>query len=157
MKDKRALHSGANLSSLFIAVLVALVFAFIAAAQEKVVSVKSVPIPYTNPAPGSGMYAVYCAVCQGATGQGNGPAAPVFKKPPTNLAMLAKDNNGKYPAQHVYTVLRFGTPVPAHGNIQLPVWNTLLRSLNSTAESDDSATRLRIDNLVEYIQSLQAK
>ena len=157
MKDNHALHSRMNLRTFLFAVLVTIILVFVAAAQEKDVKVKTAPIAYTNPASGSEMYAVYCAVCHGATGQGNGPAAPVFKKPPTNLAMLAKDNNGKYPAQHVYTVLRFGTPVPAHGNIQMPVWNTLLRSLNSTAESDDSATRLRIDNLVEYIQSLQAK
>ena len=102
------------------------------------------------------MYTVYCAVCHGATGNGNGPAASVFTKPPTNLTMLAKNNNGKYPAEHVYTVLKFGTPVPAHGSIQMPVWNTLFRSLNS-AEDPDPAAKLRIHNLVEYIQSIQAK
>src|SRR3974377_1423753 len=100
------------------------------------------------------MYAFYCAVCHGATGQGNGPAASAFTKAPTDLTMLARNNNGKYPAQHVHTVLKFGTPVPAHGNIQMPVWNTLFRSLNSTDDNADSLTRLRINNLVEYIQSI---
>ena len=64
--------------------------------------------------------------------------------------------NGKYPAQHVYAVLEFGTPVPAHGNIQMPVWNTLFRSLNFS-EEPEGATKLRIKNLVDYIQSIWAK
>src|SRR6516162_1410856 len=154
--DKRALHSRANLSTFLFAVLAVITLVFIAAAQEKDAKVKTVPIAYTNPASGSEMYAAYCAVCHGATGQGNGPAASVFTKPPTNLTMLARNNNGKYPAQHVYAVLEFGTPVPAHGNIQMPVWNTLFRSLNFS-EEPEGATKLRIKNLVDYIQSIQAK
>ena len=119
-------------------------------------NVKTVPIAYTNPGSGGEMFTVYCAVCHGATGQGDGPAASAFAKPPTNLAMLAKNNKGKYPTEHVYAVLKFGTSVPAHGNIQMPVWNTLFRSLNS-GEDADYVTKLRIHNLVEYIQSIQAK
>jgi hypothetical protein len=68
--------------------------------------------------------------------------------------MLARNNNGKYPAQQVHAVLKSGTPVPAHGNTKMPVWNTLFRSLNS-AHDPDSVTELRIHNLVEYIQSIQ--
>jgi len=156
MKDKRALHFGANVSNFLFAVLAAIIVVFIVAAQEKGAKVKPVAIAYTNPASGSEMYAVYCAVCHGATGQGNGPAASAFTKPPTDLTMLARNNNGKYPAQHVYTVLKFGTDVRAHGNIQMPIWNTLFLSLDSTDEMGD-VTKLRIGNLVDYIQSIQAK
>jgi mono/diheme cytochrome c family protein len=156
MQAKRALYSRANHRAILFAVLATITLIFIAAAQEKVTNVKTVPITYTNPASGSEMYTVYCAVCHGEKGNGNGPAASVFTKPPTNLTMLAKNNNGKYPTEHVYAVLRFGTPVPAHGNIQMPVWNTLFRSLTS-AEDPDSVTKLRIHNLVDYIQSIQAK
>jgi mono/diheme cytochrome c family protein len=156
MKDKCATHSRVSLS-IFFAVLAIIALVFIAAAQEKAANVKKVPVTYTNPASGSEMYTAYCAVCHGATGQGNGPAASVFTKPPTNLTLLARSNNGKYPAEHVYTVLKFGIPVPAHGNIEMPVWNTLFRSLNSTSGPEDSATKLRINNLVQYIQSIQVK
>jgi mono/diheme cytochrome c family protein len=149
MQAKRALHSRANHSTVLFAVLATIALVFIAAAQEKVANVKTVPITYTNPASGSEMYSVYCAVCHGATGNGNGPAASVFTKPPTNLTMLARNNNGKYPAELVKTVLKFGTPVRAHGNIQMPVWNTLFRSLNPTDDSG-ALTQLRIHNLVEY-------
>ena len=156
MQAKRALHSRVNHSTVLFAVLATIALVFIAAAQEKVANVKTVPITYTNSVSGSEMYTVYCAVCHGATGNGNGPAASVFTKPPTDLTMLARNNNGKYPAARVYTVLKFGTPVPAHGNIQMPVWNTLFRSLQFP-DDPGAVTQLRIHNLVEYIQSIQAK
>ena len=156
MQAKRAHHSRVNHSTVLFAVLATIALVFIAAAQEKVANVKTVPIAYTNPVSGSDMYTVYCAACHGATGNGNGPAASVFTKPPTNLTMLAKNNNGKYPAEYVRDVLKFGTPVRAHGNIQMPVWNTLFRSLNPIDDSG-AVTQLRIHNLVEYIQSIQAK
>ena len=157
MQAKQDLDAKVKHSTVLFAVLATVALVFVAAAQEKVANVKTVPITYTNPASGSEMYTVYCAACHGATGNGNGPAASVFTKPPTNLTMLAKNNNGKYPAEHVRAVLKFGTSVPAHGNIQMPVWNTLFRSLNTTEELGDSVTRMRISNLVEYIQSIQAK
>jgi mono/diheme cytochrome c family protein len=156
MQVKRALHSRVNHSTVLFAVLATIALVFVAAAQEKVANVKAVPITYTNPVSGSEMYTVYCAVCHGATGNGNGPAASVFTKPPTNLTMLARNNNGKYPAEYVRAVLKFGTSVRAHGNIQMPVWNTLFRSLNPTDDLGE-VTQLRIHNLVEYIQSIQAK
>lgn len=156
MKDKR-LYSRVNLSTFLIGVLAAIALVFIAAAQENAVSVKKVPITYTSPASGSEMYTAYCAACHGATGQGNGPAASVFTNSPTNLTMLTRNNKGKYPAEHVHEVLKFGTSVPAHGNIKMPVWYTLFRSLNSTDATRDDITRLRMTNLVEYIRSIQAK
>ena len=116
-----------------------------------------VPADETNYLAAAEVYKENCAVCHGATGKGNGPAASAFTKPPSDLTMLARKNNGKCPAQHVYTVLKFGTSVPAHGNLEMPVWNTVFRALNATHEPNDAVTRLRLNNLVEYIQGLQAK
>jgi mono/diheme cytochrome c family protein len=125
-------------------------------AQEKTVQVKTVTMTNTNPASGSEMYAEYCAVCHGTDGKGNGPAASAFKKAPTNLTVLAKNNNGKYPSEHVYYVLKFGTPVAAHGDVQMPVWNKAFQSLNQL-DSDENMVTLRINNLVAYIKGIQAK
>ena len=65
MNDKRPLYSRAHLCAFLFAVLAAIALVFIAAAQEKVVNVKEVPIAFTNPGSGSEMYTVYCAVCHG--------------------------------------------------------------------------------------------
>ena len=62
MKNIRPLYLRANLSTFLFAVLTAIALVFIAAAQEKVVTVKKGPVAYTNPASASEMYAAYCAV-----------------------------------------------------------------------------------------------
>ena len=49
MQAKRAIHSRVNHSTVLFAVLAAIALVFIAAAQEKVANVKTVPITYTNP------------------------------------------------------------------------------------------------------------
>ena len=36
---------------------------------------KEVPVTQTSPASGKQMFTTYCAVCHGADGRGNGPAA----------------------------------------------------------------------------------
>jgi len=154
MKNSREVGLSKNLLWLLCALLGVIGFVFtvsLGSAQEK--KIEKVPIAYTNPGSGSEMYAKYCAVCHGVTGKGDGPAASEFKDPPTDLTMLAKHHNGKYPAESVYNTLSFGTSAPAHGNIDMPIWNSLFWSIDKT----EGATSIRMNNLVKYIESMQAK
>src|SRR5580693_1279682 len=84
----------------------------------------------TSPASGKEMYNTYCAVCHGADGKGGGPAASALKTQPTNLAQLAKENGGKFPDAHIYSVLQFGMETPAHGSQDMPIWGPAFRSLD---------------------------
>ena len=143
-----------NLVLVLCMVLIAIVLLFavsVGSAQEK--NVKTVPIKFTSPDSAKEMYTQYCAACHGTDGKGNGPAASEFKQPPTNLTTLAKKNNGDYPADKVYLTLKFGTPAPAHGTLKMPIWMDLFRSLDSS----DGFSKLRMRNLVEYIQAIQVK
>ena len=63
--------------------------------------IKQVPVKETSPASGKQMYSTYCAVCHGADGRGNGPAAVALKEHPTDLVQLAKENGGKFPGSHI--------------------------------------------------------
>jgi mono/diheme cytochrome c family protein len=120
------------------------------------VTIKTKPIVYTNPGDARQMYVTYCAPCHGMTGEGNGPAAPAFKQAPTNLTLLAKSHGGKYPQHAVKTTLTFGTNVPAHGDAKMPVWGDLFDSLDRGSAAS-SVPVLRIQNLTEYVKTLQAK
>jgi len=88
------------------------------------------------------------------TGEGNGPAASAFKQAPTNLTLLAKTHGGKYPSVVVQNTLTFGTNVPAHGDVKMPVWSDLFRGLDS---HESTVSPLRIKNLTDYVKTLQAK
>lgn len=110
---------------------------------------------HTSPASGKQMYSTYCAVCHGVDGRGNGPAASALKVPPTDLTVLSKANNGKFPGAHIATVLQFGMETPAHGTKDMPVWGPALRSLDRGTPSPEMDEHLRIANLTSYLKSLQ--
>ena len=136
-----------------VGLIAALLFAAIPSGSQNV-TVKPKPIVYTHPDDGREMYVTYCAPCHGMTGVGNGPAAPAFKQAPANLTLLAKTHGGKYPEGTVKTTLMFGTHVAAHGDAKMPVWGDSFRGLDS---QDTAVSALRIQNLTEYIKTLQAK
>jgi mono/diheme cytochrome c family protein len=99
------------------------------------------------------MFNSYCAPCHGKGGKGDGPAATALKVPPANLTQLAKKNNGKFPADHVATILRTGVS-GAHGSSDMPVWGPLFASVSG---KDQSLVQMRISNLIHYLESLQEK
>ena len=144
--------------------LVCLAFFAIAARSQEPASgtsqnktVQKVPVEHTSASSGQQMYVSYCAVCHGKGGKGDGPAAAALKAPPPDLTMLAKNNNGTFPAEHVEHVLQFGVDAPAHGAKDMPIWGPLLSSLQGKTSGGDALVQLRVRNLTNYIQSLQAK
>ncbi|HEX4007270.1 MAG TPA: cytochrome c [Acidobacteriaceae bacterium] len=136
----------------FVAGLLATAAFGVAQTQTKIVQV---PVKETSPASGKQMYTTYCAVCHGADGRGNGPAAVALKVQPTDLVQLAKDNGGKFPGAHVYAVLQFGTETSAHGSKDMPVWGPALRSLDRGNPTSDMQEHQRIANLTDYLRTLQ--
>ena len=117
--------------------------------------IKQVPVKPTSAASGKVMYNTYCAVCHGTDGKGGGPAAASLKTPPTNLAQLAKENGGKFPEAHIYSVLQFGMETPAHGTQDMPIWGPALRSLDRGSPAPDMQEHQRLANLTQYLKSLQ--
>lgn len=124
----------------------------VAQQQAPTKTINRVPITPTSMASGAEMYHAYCAACHGKEGRGDGPAASVFKTPPTNLTTLSAKNNGKFPDLEVAAVLQWGpTSSNAHGSKDMPVWGNIFSSIG-----DPPQTKQRIYNLTKYVESLQA-
>jgi cytochrome c553 len=122
--------------------------------EAKFSIVMKTPIPQTSVASGQEMFNTYCAVCHGKDAKGDGSAAAALKVPPPNLTMLSLRHGGKYPTAYVETVLKFGVETfPAHGANDMPIWGPLLGAISVDAPEAE----LRIHNLNQYIESLQAK
>lgn len=96
----------------------------------------------------------YCASCHGADAKGNGPAAIALKPPPPDLTTLTKRYDGKFPSGYVGALVKFGRSLAAHGSEDMPVWGSRFKTLDPV---HDPTGQQHIDNLVAYIESLQAK
>ena len=115
-----------------------------------------IPISKAQATNGRQMYVDYCAPCHGVDGRGRGPVASALKQPPTDLALLSKNNGGKFPSTHVVAVLEFGSRNPAHGTADMPVWGPVFGRIDEKNSQADSAA-LRITNISRYLETLQAK
>jgi mono/diheme cytochrome c family protein len=101
---------------------------------------------------GSDLFQFYCATCHGPGGQGHGPVVPSLKKQPPDLTTIAARNGGHFPSE---ALVRFVSGedrlVAAHGSGEMPVWGPIFQSL----EPHDRLTRIRIENVVAFIESIQ--
>ena len=139
-----------NVSLIVLAMSVALATGY--ADQTRTITLPVHPTDATN---GKQMYGSYCASCHGTDGRGNGPMASSLNSRPTDLTALARVNHGKFPANHVATVLRFGPSSTNHGSAQMPAWGHVLGNLSSVYQQQEQD--LRISNLTRYIGSMQVK
>jgi mono/diheme cytochrome c family protein len=113
---------------------------------------KPVPFPAESLV-GKDSFDAYCASCHGVDGRGDGPVAPSLRNIPVDLTALASRNGDSFPRERVAAVLT-GTSrtVAAHGTTEMPIWGPMFRMFES-----DARARVRIDNLVSYIETLQVR
>jgi mono/diheme cytochrome c family protein len=107
-----------------------------------------------EPISGKQLYASYCAVCHGVDARGGGPFSPQLKAWPPDLTLLAKKNNAVFPSMHVRESIDGEFQTPSHGPREMPIWGPVFRSM---AHGHGDNAQLRINNLVNYLQSLQQK
>ena len=102
---------------------------------------------------GADLYSFYCSNCHGVTAHGSGAVSPL-QLPAPDLTALARQNGGVFPRERIRASITFGPgtkPRNAHGTADMPVWGTVFRGLDTS----DTMTAIRIENLVDYLASLQ--
>jgi mono/diheme cytochrome c family protein len=114
-------------------------------------TIKKVPAKRVASVSGSATFAAYCAACHGPQGKGNGPAAAALKVAPADLTTYSKRHGGKFSATDVEAKIIGGEPMPAHGSNEMPIWGPVFRDTST----DQMERRLRVQNIVEYIRSIQ--
>jgi mono/diheme cytochrome c family protein len=103
---------------------------------------------------GKDSYAAYCAVCHGRDATGNGPAAPALKVAPSDLTRIASRNGGKFDILKVEDLIVGKSKVPlSHGTPDMPIWGPVFHAMSL----DKATETLRVQNLVNYLKSVQAK
>ena len=102
---------------------------------------------------GSYTYHTYCASCHGARGKGDGPLAENLRSRPPDLTQLARENDGKYPAEMVRQVIDGRKPIAGHGGPDMPVWGDAFN--NADTAHDEKAVEQKIQSLVDYLKTIQ--
>jgi mono/diheme cytochrome c family protein len=112
-----------------------------------------------------------CASCQGADGKGKGPVSEQLKVPPSDLTILARNNNGVFPTNAVYETIYGSKTIPAHGTREMPIWgerfNPIINlphavdpfywRLAGPENSPEVVVRTRILAVIDYLNRIQQK
>ena len=123
-------------------------------AAQSAPQIKKTTVSPTSPASGKEMYVQYCATCHGKEGKGDGPAAQALKAQPANLTTLTVNNHGTFPDFRIARAIEGTDKVAAHGSRDMPIWGEVFNRMDAGGAA---TTKLRVENLAEYIKSLQAK
>lgn len=103
---------------------------------------------------------MYCASCHGEDGKGNGPKAFSLAIKPPNLTTLTA-RYGEFPKDRLARMIDGRDPIPGHGEREMPVWGVWFKAESAQelggAEGDEASVARRVDNLIDYIASLQVK
>jgi mono/diheme cytochrome c family protein len=112
-----------------------------------------------------------CASCHGADGKGHGPLREQLKTAPPDLTVLAKNNNGVFPAIALYHTIDGSKTVAAHGSREMPIWGERFNPIVSLPHSVDPSywklagpehspevvVRKRILAVIDYLGRIQQK
>jgi mono/diheme cytochrome c family protein len=121
----------------------------------------AVPAQQQSPPPlviasmtGRDLFQFYCATCHGKDARGGGPAAAALKTSPADLTGISRRRDGRFPRPEIIAFVSDGKPmIAAHGSAEMPVWGPIFRALDPS----DTRARVRIENLVGYLESIQTK
>ena len=103
---------------------------------------------------GEDSFMFYCAPCHGLAGKGDGPVGPSLKTPPPDLTLLTRRRGGTFPRPEVIAfVTGVSDKLPTHGPSDMPVWGPIFRALDPS----DARVKIRIENIVNFIESIQIK
>jgi mono/diheme cytochrome c family protein len=102
---------------------------------------------------GRDLFRAYCAACHGAGARGGGPAAASLKTKPPDLTRIAQRRGGAFPLADLERIIA-GEQASAetHGQREMPIWGPILGQI----QRDQNLGKVRIRNLVRYLESLQA-
>ncbi len=139
------------ISDYLLTALVAVLFCFVANAQQS--TVKKVRPAATASLDGKGLFLEYCAVCHGKDAKGAGPAADALKQHPSDLTQISRKNNGRFPDARILAILKGEQPVTAHGNADMPTWGKTFSDMNVNPNVGQG----RMHALVMYLEEIQAK
>ena len=102
-------------------------------------------------------YKLACMSCHGEEGKGDGPYAKKLKQVPTDLTQITKSHGGKFPFEKISKIIDGREVISAHSR-EMPIWGKHFQvsvDANESQEDLEKRAKLRIEELVKYIETIQ--
>ena len=132
-----------------------LVLAFVAAGVGSAAGAQETAEAIVTDSSGPALFKSYCSSCHGVSAKGDGPIAHALRFQPADLTQIAKRAQGTFDQAKVHRMIDGRQPVKGHGGPDMPLWGDAFRR---TADGfSEKAVSVRIDRLVEYLETLQVK
>jgi hypothetical protein len=107
--------------------------------------------------PAKATYLRYCGACHGEDGKGQGVVSTFLRPKPTDLTVLAKNNNGVFPFGRMLHVIDGRLTIRAHGDPEMPVWGEMFKAQDGMSIGEEAEIRGKLLLIVEHISSIQQK
>ena len=143
MKASVSVHSARPLGRFWLVRVAA--FAFSGAAGAQVIDEFS----------GQETYQRFCAACHGESGKGDGPVAGGLPITVPDLTRLKAVKGDKFPEELLRKIIDGREVVIVHGTRYMPVWGYEFWVEEGADEAAEERVAVIVDNLVEYIRSIQ--
>ena len=104
---------------------------------------------------GQETYMRFCAACHGETGTGDGPVAAGLPIAVPDLTRLEQRWQGEFDTALMRKIIDGREVVVVHGTRYMPVWGYEFWVEEGADEAAKERVDMIVDNLVEYIRSLQ--
>ena len=108
-----------------------------------------------NALSGQELFREHCAQCHGDDGTGNGPMAKVLNVAPADLTAITKRASGKFPADRVVEIIRYGGDVTGHGARAMPIWGLVFSQEGGAGKIGGAYSRRAVIELLHYLESIQ--
>lgn len=148
LKQDQCIHASSSLRLALVGI--SLVLLPLMSASAKTLAMIEVPS-------GQELFREHCAQCHGADGTGNGPMAKVLTIAPADLTEISKRANGKFPADRVVEIIRYGGNVTGHGSQVMPIWGRVFSSEGGGGKVGNAYSRRAIVELKRYLETIQKK
>jgi mono/diheme cytochrome c family protein len=101
---------------------------------------------------GPDLFRAYCASCHGKDGKGNGPVAATLKATVPDLTIITVSNDGNFPVARMKRIIMGEGMIATHRTREMPVWGPIFHQV----EEDVDRGKARVENLITYLESIQA-
>ena len=102
---------------------------------------------------GPDLFRAHCAACHGSDATGNGPLAVALKTKVPDLTVMTRNSGARFPSERVRRTILGDYVLMSHGSREMPVWGPIFHQV----EADQDFGNVRVQYLVEYLESIQKK